>query len=135
MPDTPPTPADAGVRRSGDADDQITLTSRRPAPNQIVIEVGGEVDMLTSPQLRLAILDQLVDGSDVELVVLALDDVVFLGTSGLAVLIEVRDAAHRAGIELRLACTARRVLRPLAIAGLVPLFDIHPTIEEALVAT
>ena len=54
---------------------------------------------------------------------------------GLAVLIEVRDAAHRAGIELRLACTARRVLRPLAIAGLVPLFDVHPTIEEALVAT
>ena len=30
MPDTPPTPADAGVRRSGDTDDQLTLTSRRP---------------------------------------------------------------------------------------------------------
>ena len=70
-----------------------------------------------------------------ELLVLALDDVVFLGTSGLAVLIEVRDTAHGAGVELRLACTARRVMRPLAIAGLVPLFDIHPTIEEALAPT
>lgn len=128
-------PSAATPTPPAETDEAITLRLSRPAAGQVVIEVGGEVDMLTSPQLRLAILDQLADGSGVELVVLALDDVVFLGTSGLAVLIEVRDAAHRAGIELRLACTARRVLRPLAIAGLVPLFDIHPTIEEALVAT
>lgn len=117
------------------ADDQITLRLRRPAPGQVVIEVGGEVDMLTSPQLRAAVLKHFADGSGVELVVVALDDVVFLGTSGLAVLIEVRDTAHEAGVVLRLACTARRVLRPLAIAGLVPLFDIHPTVDEALAAT
>ena len=60
MPDTrsnPPVDPPA-VRRSGDADDQITLSSDRPAPGQIVIEVGGEVDMLTSPQLRAAVLEQ-----------------------------------------------------------------------------
>ena len=137
MPDTTPTPtpADAGVRRSGDADDQITLTSRRPAPNQIVIEVGGEVDMLTSPQLRAVVLEQFEPASQTELVVLGMDGVTFLGTSGLAVLIEVREAAHMAGVELRLACTARRVLRPLTIAGLVSLFDIHDTQEAALAAT
>jgi anti-sigma B factor antagonist len=118
-----------------EADDQITLRLYRPAAGQVVIEVGGEVDMLTSPQLRAAVLEQYAEGAGVELVVLALDDVVFLGTSGLAVLIEVRDTAHNAGVELRLACTARRVMRPLAIAGLVPLFDIHPTVEEALVST
>lgn len=137
MSDTTPTPADAeaGVRRSGDVDDQITLTSRRPAPNQIVIEVGGEVDMLTSPQLRAIVLEQFEPESGTELVVLGMDGVTFLGTSGLAALIEVREAAHAAGVELRLACTARRVLRPLTIAGLVPLFDIHTTLEEALAAT
>ncbi len=118
-----------------DGDDQIRLRLLRPAAGQVVLEVGGEVDMLTSPQFRVAALQQLEAGAAVELVVLALDDVTFLGTSGLAVLIEVREAAHAAGVELRLACTARRVLRPLAIAGLVPLFDIHPTIDEALVAT
>src|SRR3712207_3188354 len=118
MSDTTPTPAEAGVRRSGDADDQITLTSRRPAPNQIVIEVGGAVDMLTSPQLRAIVLEQFGPAAGTELVVLGMDGVTFLGTSGLAVLIEVREAAHAAGVELRLACTARRVLRPLTIAGL-----------------
>lgn len=122
-------------RRGPDADDQITLVTTTPSPGQLVIEVGGEVDMLTSPQLRTAVLDQLEPGTGVELIVLDLDGVTFLGTSGLAVLIEVREAAHTAGVELRLACTARRVLRPLTIAGLIPLFDIHDTIDRALART
>ena len=125
----------SSLRRGGDADDQITLSTARPAAGQVVIQVGGEVDMLTSPQLRSAVLDQFEPESGVELVVLDLDGVTFLGTSGLAVLIEVREAAHSAGVELRLACTARRVLRPLTIAGLIPLFDIHDTIDGALAAT
>jgi anti-sigma B factor antagonist len=129
-------PADPpSIRRVGDVDDQITLSQRSPAAGQVVIEVGGEVDMLTSPQLRSAVIEQFGTQAGVELVVLALDGVSFLGTSGLAVLIEVREAAHAAGVELRLACTARRVLRPLTIAGLVPLFDIHETVEQALAAT
>ncbi len=132
MSETSPNPAPAPAR--GDADDQITLTVRRNG-SHTVIEVGGEVDMLTSPQLRATVLEQLTETAGVELVVLDLDAVTFLGTSGLAVLIEVREAAHMAGVELRLACTARRVLRPLTIAGLVSLFDIHDSQEAALAAT
>ncbi len=130
-----PTSEPAPNRRGGDADDQILLSTRTPAAGQVVIEVGGEVDMLTSPQLRAAVLEHFEPASDTELVVLVLDDVTFLGTSGLAALIEVRETAHTVGVELRLACTARRVLRPLTIAGLVPLFDIHATLDEALAAT
>jgi len=125
----------SSIRRGGEADDQISLSTTRPTIGQVVIQVGGEVDMLTSPQLRFTVLDQFEPDSGVELVVLDLDGVTFLGTSGLAVLIEVREAAHTAGVELRLACTARRVLRPLTIAGLIPLFDIHDTVERALAAT
>jgi anti-sigma B factor antagonist len=125
----------ATIQRGNDADDQITLSTMQPVEGQIVIQVGGEVDMLTSPQLRSAVLDQFGSDSSIELVVLDLDGVTFLGTSGLAVLIEVREAAHTAGVELRLACTARRVLRPLTIAGLIPLFDIHESVDQALTAT
>jgi anti-sigma B factor antagonist len=116
--------------RRGEAEDQISIATAPAAEGKVVVTVGGEVDMLTSPQLRSAVLAQLSEGA--QLVVLALDDVTFLGTSGLAVLIEVREAAHQAGVELRLACTGRRVLRPLSIAGLVPMFDIHDTVELAL---
>ncbi len=128
--ETPPSEP-SSIRRSSDVDDQITLTTTTPAPGQVVVEVGGEVDMLTSPQLRGTVLEQF-EAEGVELVVMVLDAVTFLGTSGLAVLIEVREAAQTAGVRLRLVCTARRVLRPLTIAGLVPLFDVHETLEHAL---
>lgn len=132
-------PTSTGVpsepRGVAEGDDQITLSLRGGDAGQVVIEVGGEVDMLTSPQLRSVLLEQFAPDAGVELVVLHLDGVTFLGTSGLAALIEVREAAHRSGVELRLACTARRVLRPLTIAGLVPLFDIHDSTELALAST
>ncbi len=126
-----PSPEPSSIRRGSDVDDQITLSTSTPADGQVVIEVGGEVDMLTSPQLRAAVLEQF-ETEGVQLVVLVLDGVTFLGTSGLAVLIEVREAAQTAGVDLRLVCTARRVLRPLTIAGLVPLFNVKETLDEAL---
>jgi anti-sigma B factor antagonist len=133
MSDTSPNPAAPAAPR-GDNDDQITISVQADGPRSLII-VGGEVDMLTSPQLRATVLDQLSETAGVQLVVLDLNAVTFLGTSGLAVLIEVREAAHMAGVELRLACTARRVLRPLTIAGLVSLFDIRDSQEAALTAT
>ena len=130
-PASEPPPA----RRGSEAEDQITLAVRALDGNRTVVEVGGEVDLATSRHLRSAVLEQLAAVPAVELMILDLDGVTFLGTNGLAVLIEVREAAHTAGVELRLACTARRVLRPLTIAGLVPLFDIHDTAEQALATT
>ena len=130
--ETPP-PEPSSIRRGSDVDDQIVLSTTAPAAGQVVVEVGGEVDMLTSPQLRAAVLEQF-ETEGVHTLVLVLDGVTFLGTSGLAVLIEVREAALTANVALRLVCTARRVLRPLTIAGLVPLFDVHETLNEALAA-
>lgn len=115
-----------------ESDEQITVATRDAGDGRVVVEVGGEVDMLTSPQLRSAVLAALADTPGT--VVLALDSVTFLGTSGLAVLIEVREAAQQAGVSLRLACTGRRVLRPLSIAGLVPMFEVRDTVEDALSA-
>ncbi|MFC4946077.1 anti-sigma factor antagonist [Pseudonocardia sp. GCM10023141] len=121
----------ASARRAEDPDDQISLGVHTASEGRIVVAVGGEVDMLTSPQLRTVVLEQL-DTAGAELVVLSLDGISFLGTSGLAVLVEMRDAAIAAGVTLRLACNARRVLRPLTIAGLIPMFDIHDTLGDAL---
>jgi anti-sigma B factor antagonist len=126
-----PQPEPSSIRRGSDVDDQITLATTTPSPGKVVLEVGGEVDMLTSPQLRAAVLEQF-ETEGVGTVVLVLDGVTFLGTSGLAVLIEVREAAQTAGVDLRLVCTARRVLRPLTIAGLVPLFNVHDSLDQAL---
>ncbi|MEU6699499.1 STAS domain-containing protein [Pseudonocardia sp. NPDC046786] len=112
-----------------DPADGLEIGTTTPAEGVVVVTVSGELDMLTAPELRAAVADRI---PSVELVVLALDGVRFLGTSGLAALIELREQAHRTGVELRIACTERRVLRPIGIAGLHHLFDIHDDVPAAL---
>jgi anti-sigma B factor antagonist len=116
------------VRPPADTDGQITLTSRAEEGGLRIVAVAGEVDMLTSPQMRTVLLEELQSAS---VLVVDLEGVTFLGTSGLAVLVELRDAARTAGAPLRLVCTTRRVVRPLTIAGLVGLFDVRDSVESA----
>lgn len=130
---------DTSASGSGDArgvtslqqetDDGLSLTLEWPDDGTLVVAVNGELDMLTAPDLRRAVIERLDTSSTI---VLALDGVVFLGTSGLAALIEMREHAQRTGVTLRLACTERRVLRPLSIAGLHHLFEIHDSVPDAL---
>jgi len=112
-----------------ETDDGLRLTLDTAVEGTLVVTVDGELDMLTAPDLRHAVVDRLDAATTV---VLALDGVVFLGTSGLAALIELREHAQRVGATLRLACTERRVLRPLSIAGLHHLFEIHDSVEAAV---
>lgn len=121
--------ATAGATEVTDTGDGLRLTATPRSDDIVVVAVEGELDILTAPELRSEVTGRI---PTVSLIVLDLDGVQFLGTSGLAALIEIREDAHRAGTELRLACTERRVLRPLGIAGLHHLFDIHDDIEAAL---
>lgn len=123
-----PDPPDGSDDADG-GDDGLDLGCTEPAPGVLVVTVAGELDMLTAPQFRQEVAERMPER---RLVVLALDGVGFLGTSGLAALIELREQAHRDGIELRLAATEPRVLRPIGIAGLHHLFDIHDDVAAAL---
>ena len=112
-----------------ETDDGLRLGLAWPDEGTLVVSVDGELDMLTAPDLRRAVIERLDSSSTI---VLALDGVDFLGTSGLAALIEMREHAQRNGVTLRLACTERRVLRPLSIAGLHHLFEIHDSVQDAV---
>lgn len=120
-----------GAEPGGAGEDVVQLTVWAPSEDQLVIDVHGELDMLTAPRMRREVVDRLPQPS---VVVLCLDGVTFLGTSGLAVLIELREHTQKSGARLALACTERRVLRPLSIAGLHHLFDIHDSVAESLAA-
>ena len=86
-----------------------------------VVRASGEIDILSAPALRTALLPAL---ESAEQVVLDLSDVSFLGSSGLAVLVEARDQAQRSDHHLRLICSSRIVLRALEATGLRELFDV-----------
>ena len=104
-----------------------------PISGTVLMRVGGEVDMLSSPTLRESITSALAEGC--RRLIVDLDRVEFLGTSGLAALVEARDRAREHHTELWLACSRRQVLRPLRIAGLIELFQVADTAAAALAGT
>ncbi len=95
-----------------------------------VVSVSGEVDMVTTPRLNTCLQEQLALNPD--RLVIDLSGLSFLGSSGLAVLVESLDDARGGGTDLRLVCSSREVVRPLEATGLTELFQTFPDLNSAL---
>ena len=97
-----------------------------------VIDVQGEIDMYTAPRLRELLID-LVSRGSYQLVV-NLDKVGFLDSTGLGVLVGglKRVRAHDGSLDL--VCTQERILKIFRITGLTKVFGIHDTVDEAIKA-
>ena len=92
----------------------------------------GEIDMYTAPQLR-ELLINLVGTGSYQLVV-NLDKVGFLDSTGLGVLVGgLRRVRARDG-SLDLVCTQPRILKILWVAGLTEVFGIYETVDQAIAA-
>jgi anti-sigma B factor antagonist len=103
-------------------DDVITLSTSTSENGAVTVTVVGEVDTFTAPVLRSS-LDAQLEQQPQELVI-DLSGVQFLGSAGLAVLVETQKSARARGVELRLVATTRAVTRPLEVTGLIDLFTI-----------
>ena len=103
-------------------DDVITLSTAQGEDGVVTVTVVGEVDTFTAPVLRSS-LDTQLEQSPRELVI-DLSGVQFLGSAGLAVLVETQKAARAREVDLRLIATTRAVTRPLEVTGLIDLFTI-----------
>jgi anti-sigma B factor antagonist len=97
-----------------------------------VIDVQGEIDMYTAPRLRELLIDLVSKGS-YQLVV-NLDKVGFLDSTGLGVLVGSlrRVRAHDGSLDL--VCTRERLLRIFRITGLTEVFGIFETVDQAIAA-
>jgi anti-sigma B factor antagonist len=102
-------------------DDVITL-STSTEDGVVTVTVVGEVDTFTAPVLR-STLDSQLEQAPRELVI-DLSGVQFLGSAGLAVLVETQKSARAKEVSLRLIATTRAVTRPLEVTGLIDLFTI-----------
>lgn len=108
----------------------LTVIARPAPPAAIVLTVRGDVDMVTSTQLKDHLLPHVHDG--VPQVIVDLTEVGFFTAAGLTVLVNTRQAAVAAGVKLSLVASTRAVLRPLRVTGLHGMFDISPDITHAL---
>jgi anti-sigma B factor antagonist len=94
--------------------------------------VQGEIDIYTAPRLRGLLTGLAVKGS-CQLVV-NLDKVGFLDSTGLGVLVGgLRRVRARDG-SLDLVCTQPRILKILRITGLTEVFGIYETVDQAIAA-
>ncbi|MFG3060954.1 STAS domain-containing protein [Streptomyces sp. NPDC048231] len=102
----------------------------------VVLQVAGELDLVTSPVLRQRVHDAVADGR--HHVVLDLSDVVFCDSSGVGVLIATRRLIRSCQGRLRLILPGRssedgsHVDRVLAALGVRRLFDVYPDVTAAV---
>lgn len=96
----------------------------------VVVVVSGEVDLLTANELLDALLDQ-VDRKHGRLIV-DLDDVQFLSSSGLSALALTDRAARENSVDLRVVATSRVTLRPLQITGMTEQLAVFASRADAM---
>src|SRR5919201_659376 len=97
-----------------------------------VVDVEGEIDVYTAPRLR-ELLIELVNKKNYQLVV-NMEKVGFLDSTGLGVLVGglKRVRAHDGSLDL--VCTRERILKIFRIAGLTDVFGIYATVDQAIAA-
>ena len=114
--------------------DLLGLAVQERAAGVRVLAVDGELDALTAPLLGACLREQCA-ANPAHLVV-DLEAVRFLGSSGLNCLLDARESALQTpGMQLHIAgLVTRAVARPLEVTGLVERFDTYPTLGDALKA-
>lgn len=93
-----------------------------PDETGCTITLGGEVDVYTAPRLKDALVEQLESGcTDM---VVNLDGVGFIDSSGLGVLVGALRRAKENGGSVRLVCSRENILKIFRITGLDKVFPI-----------
>ena len=96
----------------------------------VVIRLTGEVDVFSSPRLREKIIELVNQGS--RLIVVDLDAVEFLDSTGLGVLVGGLKRLRSHDGEMSVVCNEPRVLRVFELTRLDAVFPIHRTVTEAV---
>jgi anti-sigma B factor antagonist len=95
-----------------------------------VITLRGEIDVYTAPRLRQALID-LVSQGGADIVV-DMDKVDFLDSTGLGVLVGGLKRVKSNEGDLKLVITQDRIMKIFDITGLSKVFPIHDSLDAAL---
>jgi anti-sigma B factor antagonist len=122
-------PSPARTSTAGAFDDMLSLSTTTDRDGVVTVSATGDIDAYTAPLLR-SVLDGHLQRGRPHLV-LDLSGVQFLGSAGLAALVETQKSASARGIHLRLIATTRAVTRVLEVTGLSELFAISAAGDQS----
>ena len=118
--------------------DRLMRVTATPIGSAVVVEVVGELDLSTAPEL-MATIDDALARPGLTLVIIDLSLVEFLGSSGLGVLANSATRATGPGhpaVALRVVAPAehRPVTRPWEAMTMQQILPLYPTTAAALSA-
>ncbi|MGW6486199.1 STAS domain-containing protein [Streptomyces sp. NPDC055056] len=102
---------------------QLTIT-RRDAATGPVLEIVGDLDYASAPDLRQALDTLTLTGE--HLLVLDLAGLEYCDSSGLTGLLAARNLATEHGARIALAAVPENTARILSLTGLDRVFTMHP---------
>jgi anti-sigma B factor antagonist len=97
-----------------------------------VLAVTGEVDVATAPRLREQLVQLVAQGH--HHLVVDLEGVDFLDSTGLGVLVGALKRVRLQEGELTLVCTQPRIVKVFDITGLSKVFTLHESVDSAVAA-
>lgn len=103
-----------------------------PRGNVTVVVPVGEIDIYTAPLLRDALAESIDAGA--RHLVVDLAEVPFIDSSGLGVLVVALRRLHACGGSIDLVCHRDNVIRAFRLTGLLSVFPLHASRDEALAA-
>jgi anti-sigma B factor antagonist len=94
-----------------------------------VVDVEGDLDLATAPQLKWMLVDALDEGHSQ--LVLDLTRATFMDSTALGVLVGVRRGLAAEG-TLAIVCASAKLARIFELSGMDGVFAIYPTLDDAL---
>jgi anti-sigma B factor antagonist len=111
---------------------QFQVEVLRPTRKLAVVEVEGELDIYTAPKLSRAFGEVIETGA--QGFVVDLSAVPFIDSTGLSVLVSALRHLQPQGRSLSIVCNRANIRRSFKSAGLLGLFDVYDSREQALAA-
>lgn len=108
----------------------IKISTRPLKDNKQVVEIQGEIDVYTSPKVKETI-NSLIEQGNYFLVV-NLEDVRYIDSTGLGVLIGALKRVREHDGNITLVCNNPQIKKIFNITGLVKIFGISKNEEEAI---
>ena len=116
------------LKRKGDPEMVSVELRTREGDGQVVVMLRGELDVAEAAQVAASLAVVATSGRTV---IVDLEGLEFIDSSGLAALVRARQHARRAGRDLLLVAPQQQVQRMLAITRLLDVFTVHSRVEEA----
>jgi anti-sigma B factor antagonist len=107
----------------------FVIGQREVGRDTTVLSVEGDLDLASAPSLKWALAD--LQSGDHHHVVVDMSKVSFIDSTALGVLVGAQRAMDQ-GVHLAVACAEENVLRIFELTGLDGMFEIVPTLEDAL---